>query len=81
MIDLATSVLLPRNKPAKAYSDKESGTGVTAAKIVAGSAPKATETGKGLPGLAVWNSLKSKAPPRCANQRIMTLFLAITCIR
>ena len=40
-----TSVRLLRNKPAKAYSDNVSGTGVTAPKIVAGSAPKATDTG------------------------------------
>ena len=37
----ANSVLPPRSKPAKAYSESESGTGVTAPSVVAGSAPSA----------------------------------------
>lgn len=40
-----TSVRLPRSRPAKAYSERLSGTGVTAPRMVAGSAPNATHTG------------------------------------
>ena len=76
---LTTSVRLPRNKPANAYSDNVSGTGVTAPSTVAGSAPKATVTGNFSPGWASHHSRISNAPPRCANQRMMTLFLAIFC--
>jgi hypothetical protein len=43
---------LPRSRPAKAYSERLSGTGVTAPRMVAGSAPSATATGKGLPRMA-----------------------------
>jgi hypothetical protein len=46
-----TSVLAPRSRPANWYSDSESGTGVTAPRIVAGSAPSATATGKRLAGM------------------------------
>ena len=52
----AISVLLPRNKPAKAYSLKLSGTGVTAPRMVAGSAPSATATGNFSPGYFCLNS-------------------------
>ncbi len=38
---VTTSVLVPRSRPAKAYSDRVSGTGVTAPRMVAGSAPSA----------------------------------------
>jgi hypothetical protein len=40
-----TSVRLPRSRPANWYSDRLSGTGVTAPRMVAGSAPIATATG------------------------------------
>ena len=42
---------LPRSRPANWYSDSVSGTGVTAPRIVAGSAPSATATGNGSPGM------------------------------
>lgn len=42
---LTSSVREPRNSPAKAYSERVSGTGVTAPRMVAGSAPSATHTG------------------------------------
>ncbi|CSD02959.1 Uncharacterised protein [Vibrio cholerae] len=76
---MTTSVRLPRNSPANAYSDKVSGTGVTAPRMVAGSAPNATLTGKGSPGCFSIQSRKSNAPPRWANQRMMTLLRAIFC--
>jgi hypothetical protein len=47
---------LPRNSPAKAYSESVSGTGVTAPRMVAGSAPSATATGKGSPGFVCCHS-------------------------
>ena len=72
---------LPRSSPAKAYSDRLSGTGVTAARMVAGSAPRATATGKGSPGWARCQSRKSRAPPRWASQRMMTRLGPSTCIR
>ena len=40
-----TSVLLPRSSPAKAVFRQAVGTGVTAPRVVAGSAPSATATG------------------------------------
>ena len=52
--------------------DRLSGTGVTAPRIVAGSAPSATAIGNGWPGLARAKSRKSSAPPRWASQRMMT---------
>ena len=48
---LTISVRAPRSSPANWYSDSVSGTGVTAPRIVAGSAPSATATGNGLPGM------------------------------
>jgi hypothetical protein len=42
-----SSTLRPRNIPANWYSDKVSGTGVTAAMIVPGSAPITAATGSG----------------------------------
>ena len=45
------SVRAPRSKPANWYSDSESGTGVTAPRIVAGSAPSATASGNGRAGV------------------------------
>jgi hypothetical protein len=42
---LVSSVLAPRSRPAKAYSESASGTGVTAPRVVAGSAPRAMATG------------------------------------
>jgi hypothetical protein len=45
-----TSVRLPRSRPANWYSDSVSGTGVTAPRMVAGSAPSATAIGNGRPG-------------------------------
>ena len=75
------SVRDPRSSPANWYSDNVSGTGVTAPRIVAGSAPSATAIGNAAPGdCAAW-SRKSSAPPRCASQRMITLFRAITCCR
>jgi hypothetical protein len=71
-LDATSSVRLPRSSPANWYSDSESGTGVTAPRMVAGSAPSATAIGKGRPGLACANSRKSSAPPRWASQRMMT---------
>ncbi len=68
----ATSVGPPRSRPANWYSDSESGTGVTAPSIVAGSAPSATAIGNGRPGSARACSRKSSAPPRCASQRMIT---------
>jgi hypothetical protein len=53
----ATSVRLPRSRPANWYSDRLSGTGVTAPRMVAGSAPSATAIGNGWPGLASATSL------------------------
>ena len=47
-----SSVVQPRSRPANWYSDSVSGTGVTAPRIVAGSAPSATATGNGSPGIA-----------------------------
>ncbi len=47
-----TSVRAPRSRPANWYSESVSGTGVTAPRIVAGSAPSATATGNGAPGFA-----------------------------
>ena len=76
-----TSVGPPRRRPANWYSDSESGTGVTAPSIVAGSAPSATAIGKSCPGCARANSRKSSAPPRCASQRMITWLRAITCWR
>jgi hypothetical protein len=76
-----TSVRPPRKRPANWYSDKVSGTGVTAPRMVAGSAPKATAIGNGWPGLARANSRKSSAPPRWASQRMMTSRRPITCCR
>jgi hypothetical protein len=75
------SVRPPRSRPANWYSESVSGTGVTAPRIVAGSAPSATATGKGVPGCAFAWSRKSSAPPRCASQRMITLSRAITCCR
>ena len=43
-----SSVRAPRSRPANWYSDSVSGTGVTAPRIVAGSAPSATATGNGV---------------------------------
>src|SRR3546814_1766513 len=45
-----TRVRSPRSRPANSYSLKVSGTGATAARVVAGSAPIATSTGNGWPG-------------------------------
>jgi hypothetical protein len=47
-----SSVREPRSNPANWYSPSVSGIGVTAASVVAGSAPSATATGNGLPGWA-----------------------------
>ena len=52
-IALTISVRLPRSRPANWYSLKVSGTGVTAPRMVAGSAPSATAMGYGWPGLAM----------------------------
>jgi hypothetical protein len=76
-----TSVRLPRSRPANWYSDRLSGTGVTAPRMVAGSAPSATAIGKGWPGLASAKSRKSSAPPRWASQRMMTCRGPISCWR
>ncbi len=62
---LTISVRLPRSSPANWYSESVSGTGVTAPRMVAGSAPSATAIGKGLPGMRARWSRKSSAPPRC----------------
>ena len=43
-----SSVFEPRSRPANWYSESESGTGVTAPRMVAGSAPSATATGNAL---------------------------------
>ena len=48
---LTISVRAPRSRPANWYSDSVSGTGVTAPRIVAGSAPSATAIGNGSPGM------------------------------
>src|SRR2546430_4323513 len=48
-----------------------SGTGVTAPRIVAGSAPSATATGKGSTGRASQCSRKSIAPPRWGSHLMM----------
>ena len=48
-----TSVGAPRSRPANWYSDSVSGTGVTAPRMVAGSAPSATATGNGWPGFGL----------------------------
>ncbi len=76
-----TSVRLPRSRPANWYSDSVSGTGVTAPRMVAGSAPSATAIGNGWPGLAAAKSRKSSAPPRWASQRMITWRRPITCWR
>ena len=47
-----TRVRSPRSRPANSYSDSVSGTGATAASMVAGSAPIATSSGNGLSGCA-----------------------------
>ena len=77
----ATSVRLPRSSPAKAYSERVSGTGVTAPRVVAGSLPRATATGKGSPGCFACQSRKSRAPPRWESQRMITRFRPSTCMR
>ena len=48
---LTTSERSPRSRPAKAYSDNVFGIGVTAARIVAGSAPRLTAIGEPLAGM------------------------------
>jgi hypothetical protein len=73
-------VRAPRSNPANWYSEIASGTGVTAASIVAGSAPSATATGKGSCEIFRW-SWKSSAPPRCASQRMISRSRPITCWR
>ena len=50
-------VRAPRMSPAKAYSDSVSGIGVTAARIVAGSAPMLIATGKGSSGWRAHHAL------------------------
>ena len=42
-----SSALDPRISPANWYSDRVSGTGVTAARMVPGSAPSTTQAGRG----------------------------------
>ncbi|CFN69810.1 Uncharacterised protein [Bordetella pertussis] len=78
---LTTSVREPRSSPANWYSDSVSGTGVTAPRMVAGSAPSATVMGNGLPGWAWAWSRKSSAPPRCDSQRMISLFGPSGCWR
>ena len=51
VMHFASSVRPPRSSPANWYSESVSGTGVTAPRMVAGSAPSTTATGYGLPGL------------------------------
>ena len=51
-----TSERLPRSRPANAYSESVFGIGVTAARIVAGSAPRLTATGNRSPGCLAWNA-------------------------
>ena len=71
-IHFTSSVREPRSRPANWYSDSVSGTGVTAPRMVAGSAPNATATGYGLAGNFWQWSRKSSAPPRCASQRMIS---------
>src|SRR5882757_3770535 len=73
--------VLFRSRPANWYSDSWSGTGVTAPRMVAGSAPSATAIGKGWPGRASRWSRKSSAPPRCDSQRIASRLGDSTCWR
>ncbi len=47
VLQFTSSSLLPRRSPANWYSDSVSGTGVTAAMIVPGSAPITTAAGSG----------------------------------
>ena len=71
----------PRSSPANAYSDSVFGIGVTAARIVAGSAPMLTATGNRSPGCFFDQAAKSVAPPRCASQRMITRLRPMTCWR
>src|SRR3979490_932294 len=47
VLQSTSSTLRPRNRPANWYSDRVSGTGVTAARIVPGSAPITPAAGRG----------------------------------
>src|SRR6266513_3370699 len=77
----ASSVREPRSSPANGYSESVSGTGVTAPRIVAGSAPSATATGKGSTGRSSQCSRKSIAPPRWVSHLMMSLSGAMSCWR
>ena len=75
-----SSTLRPRSRPAKWYSESVSGTGVTAAMMVPGSAPITAAAGSGS-GFSAFQRAWCWAPPRCFSQRIRVWFRPVTCMR
>ena len=75
-----SSTRSPRSRPANWYSDMVSGTGVTAAMVVPGSAPMTAAAGKGS-RRSDFHRRCCWAPPRCLSQRMIVLSRSITCIR
>ena len=81
----ASSTFFSRNRPANWYSESVSGTGVTAAIMVAGSAPITAAAGKPSRRSSgeAWAFQRANcwAPPRWCSQRISVVSRPVTCIR
>ena len=76
-----SSTFAPRKRPANWYSERVSGTGVTAARMVPGSAPSTAQAGRGSRLPAAFQRRWCWAPPRWASQRMMVRSLPSTCMR